>query len=178
MIKGFSLKATLALVVVAALMSMVFFAGQASARPSFARAAQPSGQSIVDIALADKNEFTVLVAAAQRAGLVELLSGNRQLTVFAPTDEAFVKFLDVSSTDEAIAAIEEEDQEFLAGILAYHVINGRRNSNSVLAAPSYRTLSGQQLTRGELRPAKLDISARNGVVHVVNEVLVPPQLRQ
>ena len=176
MIKSFSLKATLALAVIAALMSMVFFAGQASARPSFAAAAQPSGDSIVDIAVG--GDFTVLVAAAQQAGLVELLSGNRQLTVFAPTDEAFVKFLDVSSTDEAIAAIEEEDQEFLAGILAYHVINGRRNSNSVLAAPSYRTLSGQQLTRGELSPVELDISARNGVVHVVNEVLVPPQLRQ
>ena len=177
MIRGFSLKATLALAFVAALMSMVFFAGQASARPSFARTAQPSSSSIVDIALADKNEFTVLVAAAQRAGLVELLSGNRQLTVFAPTDEAFVEFLNVSSTDEAIAAIEEADQEFVAGILAYHVINGRRTSNSVLAAPSYNTLSGQQLTRGELNPGALDISARNGIVHIVNEVLVPPQLR-
>ena len=177
MVRGFSIKATIAAAIVAAIISLFFVAGQVSARPSWAAAAKPSSLSIVDVAVGA--EFTVLVAAAQHAGLVDLLSGNQQLTVFAPTDDAFIAFLgaEVSTSSEAIEAIESLPPEAVGEILAYHVIEGRRNSRSVLAAPTYGTLSGQQLTRGELNPGALDISARNGIVHIVNEVLVPPQLR-
>ena len=167
MIKSFSLKATLALAVVAALMSMVFFAGQASARPSFARAAQPSGQSIAQIAATNGN-FDTLVAALTCTNLVGAVDGNRQLTVFAPTDAAFGK---LGLNPDNVC-----DTEGLADILLYHVISGRRNSNSVLAAPSYNTLSGERLTRNDIVEAGInstDLSARNGIIHVIDGVLHP-----
>jgi uncharacterized surface protein with fasciclin (FAS1) repeats len=64
----------------------------------------------------------------------------------------------------------------LTYILLYHVTEGRRNSNSVLAAPQYKTLNGQHLTRAELSAAgiaAMDISASNGIIHVINSVLIP-----
>lgn len=146
------------------------------AKPAYADAAKPGSRSIVEIVLADDGEFDVLQAAVVRAGLVDALNGTRQYTVFAPTDAAFVSTLNVADEAAAIAAVNGLPVDALTNILLYHVTEGRRNSNSVLAAPSYRMLNGGTLTRTTLAAAGLaatDISASNGIVHVINAVLLP-----
>lgn len=156
-------------------------------KPSYASAAKPGDNTIVDIVLADDGEFDVLQAAVIEAGVVGLLDGSRQLTVFAPTDAAFVDTFEGilgSSLSEAdvIEFVSDGgvDAAFgdgaLAGILAYHVIPGRRTSKSVLAAPSYNTLNGS-LSEGELVAAGVvpaDISASNGVIHILTTAVLLP----
>lgn len=167
MTHSFSLKAGMITAIAFALISSVFLAGQVSARPpSWAAAAKPGSASIAEIAVNNGN-FDTLVTALTCTNLVGAVDGNRQLTVFAPTDAAFA---DIGLTSENVC-----DTDGLANILLYHVIEGRRNSRSVLAAPSYQTLSGERLTQAELalNPELIDISARNGIVHVIDEVLLP-----
>lgn len=149
----------------------------ADAKPGkAASAAKPSDATIVDIVLADDGEFDVLQAAVLRAGLAEALSGNKQLTVFAPTDDAFITTLGVADEAAAIAAVNALPVEDLTDILLYHVTSGRRISTSVLASPSYRMLNGDRLSRDDLGAAGIfdtDVSASNGVVHIINSVLMP-----
>jgi uncharacterized surface protein with fasciclin (FAS1) repeats len=147
-----------------------------SFKPGFAAAAKPGNLSIVGIVLQDDGEFDVLQAAVVRAGLVNALNGTTQYTVFAPTDLAFVNTLGVSDEAAAIAAVNSLSIETLTDILLFHVTGGRRTSRSVLAAPSYQMLNGAKLTRDQLVAAGLaatDISASNGIVHVINAVLLP-----
>lgn len=173
MFKGFSITTNVSIALVAVVLAMFFIAGQASARPSWADAAKPGPNSIADIATgSNPAEFNTLVTALSCTDLVGAVDGKRQLTVFAPTDAAFE---DAGLTPDNVCT--DFDKDTLTSILLYHVISGRRNSQSVLAAPSYRTLSGERLTQGELRPVDLDISARNGIVHVIDEVLLPPSVR-
>lgn len=161
-----------------------------AAVPAFAaHGAKPGSDSIVDIVLVNDGEFDVLQAAVIQAGLADALSGNdRQYTVFAPTDAAFVAtfrhllgdngltegnvidFIDAGGVDSAFG------DGALADILLYHVTNGRRISKSVVAAPGYTMLNGQRLSRSELVSAGIvatDISASNGVIHVIGSVLLP-----
>ena len=148
----------------------------ADIKPGHADAAKPGELTIVDIVLQDDGEFDVLQAAVINAGLVGALNGSRQLTVFAPTDMAFVSTLGVGNEAEAIDVVNTLDLGALTDILLYHVTSGRRNSNSVLAAPRYQMLNGDTLTRSDLAHAGLaatDISASNGIVHVINAVLLP-----
>jgi uncharacterized surface protein with fasciclin (FAS1) repeats len=153
-----------------------------------ATASKPGSSSIVEIVLADDGEFDVLQAAVIEAGLVDALNGKRQLTVFAPTDAAFVATFEgilggPLSEADVIAFVEAGgvDAAFgdgaLAGILGYHVIPGRRIAQSVLAAPSYNTLSGERLGRSELISAGVNpanISASNGVVHILTTAVLLP----
>ena len=128
------------------------------------------------IVLADDGEFDVLQAAVVRAGLVDVLNGRDQYTVFAPTDAAFVKTLGVVDEAQAIDAVKALDLDTLTNILLYHVTEGRRISRSVLAAPRYAMLNGEYLTRAELAAAGIavtDISASNGIIHVIESVLIP-----
>jgi uncharacterized surface protein with fasciclin (FAS1) repeats len=107
---------------------------------------------------------------------VDALNGTDQYTVFAPTDRAFVTTLGVANEAAAIDAVNGLPVDTLTNILLYHVTNGRRISRSVLAAPSYQMLNGNTLTRAELLAAGFaatDISASNGIVHVINAVLIP-----
>jgi uncharacterized surface protein with fasciclin (FAS1) repeats len=154
-----------------------------------ATGAKPGDATIVDVVLAKDGEFDVLEAAVIEAGLAGALSStDDQYTVFAPTDAAFVatfrSLLGNNALTEAdvIAFIEAGgvDTAFgsgaLADILLYHVTNGRRTSTSVVAAPQYRMLNGDRLTRAELVEAGIvatDISASNGVIHVIGWVLLP-----
>ena len=145
--------------------------------PLPAAGAKPGDKTIVDLVLADDGEFDVLQAAVVRAGLVDALNGNAQHTVFAPTDLAFVTTLGVANEAAAIDAVNALTVDALTDILLYHVTNGRRNSTSVLGAPRYQMLNGDTLTRDSLVAAGIaatDISASNGIVHVINAVLLPP----
>lgn len=165
---------TTALTLVSALLFGSF--ALAKGKPASAAAAKPGKQNIVEIVLADDGEFDVLQAAVISAGLVDALSGKKQLTVFAPTDAAFIALLGAADEAAAIAAVESLDVEALTDILLYHVTNGRRNSRSVLAAPGYKMLNGDKLTRAELLDAGVaatDISASNGIIHVIDSVLIP-----
>lgn len=141
-----------------------------------AGAAKPGTMTIVGIVLKEDGEFDVLQAAVVRAGLVDALNGTAQYTVFAPTDAAFVTTLGVANEAAAIAAVNSLDVDTLKNILLFHVTDGRRNSTSILAAPSYVMLNGEKLTREQLSAAGIattDISASNGIVHVINHVLLP-----
>jgi len=118
----------------------------------------------------------VLQAAVVRAGLVGALNGTGQYTVFAPTDAAFIATWGGAKEAAAIAAVNALPPEALTNILLYHVTEGRRTSRSVLAAPAYEMLNGEYLTRAELLNAGIaatNISASNGIIHVINHVLIP-----
>ena len=101
--------------------------GALAARPDTAAAAKPV-LTIVEIVLQPDGEFDVLQAAVVKAGLVDLLNGKDQHTVFAPTDLAFVTTLGVADEEAALAAVEGLPVDRLTNILAYHVIGGRRTS--------------------------------------------------
>ena len=161
-----------------------------AAAPALAGAgAKPGSSTIVEIVLAEDNEFDVLQAAVIEAGLVGALSStDDQYTVFAPTDAAFVStfravlgdatlteaqviaFIDGGGVDTALGA------GTLVDILLFHVTNGRRTSTSVVAAPGYQMLNGDRLSRAQLLDAGIaavDVSASNGVIHVIEAVLLP-----
>ena len=145
-------------------------------KPDHATGAKPGVLTIVGIVLQDDGEFDVLQAAVVRAGLVDALNGTKQYTVFAPTDAAFVTTLGVADEAAAIAAVNSLPLDVLKNILLYHVTHGRRNSASVLGAPRYQMLNGATLTREALSAAGIaetDIAASNGIVHVINAVLMP-----
>jgi uncharacterized surface protein with fasciclin (FAS1) repeats len=148
----------------------------AKGKPAWAAAAKPGKQSIVQIVLTDDGKFDVLQAAVISAGLADALSGRDQYTVFAPTDEAFIEALEATDEADAIEKIEAMDVEVLSNILLYHVTEGRRNSRSVLAAPQYTMLNEMLLSRDTLLAAGIsatDISASNGIIHVIDSVLLP-----
>jgi uncharacterized surface protein with fasciclin (FAS1) repeats len=140
-----------------------------------ASAAPPrDGDTIVDVAV-DADGFDVLVAAVKEAGLVETLSGNRQLTVFAPKDDAF------SGAGITVENVDEVDDEFLLNVLTYHVIPGRRKEKSIVNASQLPTLNGAKIDVAgtNLNGDQADIvdtnnEASNGFVHVIkNGVLLP-----
>jgi len=161
--------------IIAAAVSLASFAA-AKGKPAWSGAAKPGKQTIVQIVLADDGKFDVLQAAVIRAGLVDALNGRRQLTVFAPTDEAFISLLKAADEEEAIEIIESFDVDALKNILLYHVTKGRRISKSVLAAPRYVMLNRVVLTRTALLKAGVsatDIPASNGIIHVIDSVLTP-----
>ena len=145
-------------------------------QPAQNQGAMTAGMTIVEIVVQEDGEFDVLQAAVIRAGLAETLSGPRQYTVFAPTDAAFVKTLGVANEQAALDAVNGLAVETLTDILLFHVTSGRRISASVLGAPSYQMLNGDALARETLVAAGLaatNIPASNGIIHVIESVLIP-----
>lgn len=138
----------------------------------------PNADNIV--ATADKaGTFKTLIAAAKAAGLVGALTGEAELTVFAPTDEAFAKL--PAGTVENL--LKPENQSKLADILKYHVVAGRVYSEAALDAKVAKTLQGStvaitsQGVKARVNNSNLiatDIDASNGVIHVIDSVLLPP----
>jgi transforming growth factor-beta-induced protein len=137
--------------------------------------------TIVDVA-AGAGTFNTLVAAVQAAGLVETLSGEGPFTVFAPTDEAFVAALESLglTADELLA-----DTETLTSILTYHVVAGVVPSSQVVTmdGQSVATVNGADITISvdgdtvmvnDATVTAVDIPASNGVIHVIDSVLLPP----
>jgi transforming growth factor-beta-induced protein len=144
--------------------------------PTAAPAAEPMANSIVDIAVED-GRFETLVAALQAADLTETLAGDGPFTVFAPTDDAFA--LLPEGTVEALLA----DIPQLTNILLYHVVSGEVFAADVVQLESAETLLGESVVialdgdavmLNESQVIITDIEASNGVIHVIDSVLLPP----
>lgn len=131
-------------------------------------------QTIVDVAIAN-GSFKTLVTAVQAAGLVETLSSTGPFTVFAPTDAAFAKL--PAGTVEALL----KDTEKLKAILTYHVVSGKVMSTDVVKLTHAKTVNGQNVTIDAKNGVKInnatvvtaDVAASNGVIHVIDTVLLP-----
>lgn len=158
---------------------LVFALGAAFLMPTKAAADKCDTETIAAIA-AGNPDFSTLVAALDAAGLVETFDGKKHYTVFAPTNAAFEKALgDLGITAEQLLA----DTELLTGILMYHVTRGDRNAKSVVAAKKVKMLDGNDATimvkedGAYINNAKIvttDIKASNGIIHVIDYVLLPP----
>lgn len=130
---------------------------------------------IIDTALA-AGSFKTLAAVLTAADLVGALKGEGPFTVFAPTDEAFAKL--PKGTVESLLKPENRDQ--LISILTYHVVSGTIDSGEVLASSGLKTLNGQRAvinaksgTIGSAKIIKTDIECSNGIIHVIDEVVLP-----
>ena len=144
---------------------------------TLAGAVSSQANDIVAVA-SSAGDFSTLIAAAKAAGLVETLQGEGPLTVFAPTDEAFAKL--PAGTVETLLKPENKDQ--LVSILTYHVVPGRLDSGTVLKRKSLDTANGQRagIAMKNGKPmidnaviVATDVEASNGVIHVVDTVILP-----
>lgn len=135
-----------------------------------------SAADIVDTAVAAK--FNTLVAAVKAAGLVDTLKGPGPFTVFAPTDEAFAKL--PAGTLETL--LQPENKDKLRSILLYHVVPGKVMAEQVVKLDSAKTAEGQSVTIATMNGSvmvngahvtKTDIVTSNGVIHVIDAVLLP-----
>ena len=131
-------------------------------------------QDIVDLAIS-AGDFNTLVTAVQAAGLVETLKGDGPFTVFAPTDKAFAK-IPRTQLDALL-----NDRDALTKVLTYHVVPGKVKAADVVKLSSAKTVQGQSITidtrNGVMvdnaRVIKTDIDAENGVIHVIDTVIMP-----
>lgn len=140
--------------------------------------AQPASGDIVDVA-AGNSDFETLVAAVKAAGLVDTLKGDGPFTVFAPTDEAFAK-LPAGTVDDLL---KPENREQLTRILTYHVVPGRVTSDQLAGKQIQADTAGGQVLDIDASGAGVmvqqatvtaaDIPASNGVIHVIDTVLMP-----
>ena len=148
--------------------------------PTETTVAEPT-MDIVETASA-AGDFTTLVAAVEAAGLVETLQGEGPYTVFAPTDEAFAAALDdLGLTAEELLA----DTETLTSILTYHVVEGEVPAADVVTLDGEEVptvngatilvgVDGDAVTVNDIPVVATDIFATNGVIHVIDGVLLPP----
>ena len=144
-------------------------------------AARQPGPTIVETAIAVNQatgEFDELIAAVSRAGLVSTLNGNRQFTVFAPTDAAFAELYAALGVD----GVDDIPLATLRAVLLHHVAPGERFSGDVLDATRIRTLNrdfvrpsvdGGAVFVDDAEVLVADVDASNGVIHVIDRVLVP-----
>lgn len=137
--------------------------------------AEEKAKDIVDTAVA-AGSFKTLVTAVKEAGLVEALKGKGPFTVFAPTDEAFAKL--PKGTLEALLA----DKEKLKAVLTYHVVPGKVMAADVVKVTEAKSLQGQTIAvnakegvvlNGTSKVIKTDIQCSNGVIHVIDTVILP-----
>lgn len=134
-------------------------------------------KDIVDTA-ASAGSFNTLVTAIQAAGLVDTLKGEGPFTVFAPTDEAFAK-LPAGTLDNLL---KPENISQLQAILTYHVVPGKVMSSEAAMLDAAKTVNGKtfkiskdgnDLMVDSARVVKADIQASNGVIHVIDQVILP-----
>jgi len=154
-----------------------------------AKGGRASLPTIAGIAVANPN-FTTLVAALQKAGLVETFSGSQQFTVFAPTNAAFdaaAKALTGNPAATGPGLIQALDVDTLTAVLKYHVASGDRNAQAVTSSGQVRMLDGNfapvSVTDGVAKIdgatiVATDILASNGIIHVIDAVLLPPSLKK
>ena len=133
--------------------------------------------NIVQVAVA-AGSFKTLVSLVKSAGLVGALSGKGPLTVFAPTDAAFAK------VPKATLTALGKDKAKLKAVLLYHVVSGKVTSKQVVKLTSAKTLNGASIKNkvvggkvklnGSTTVTAVDVAASNGVIHVIDKVLLPP----
>ena len=161
------LNGAIALGIVAVVASSVTFASEKEAK-----------MDIVDTAV-KAGSFKTLAAALKAAGLVDTLKGKGPFTVFAPTDEAFAKL--PAGTVETLLKPENKDK--LVSILTYHVVAGNVKAADVVKLKSAKTVQGQTVTIdatdgvkiNNAKVVKADIDCGNGVIHVIDTVLLPKE---
>ena len=163
------------IVILVLMLSAIF---PASVRAQAGTGMQDAPKTIVETA-AGNAQFKTLVAAVQAAGLVDTLNGKGPFTVFAPTDAAFNKL--GKATIDALLA----DPEKLAAVLLYHVVPSKLMAADVLAASSVSTAAklpvaftvrSNQVYVNNARVTTADIQASNGVIHVIDTVILPPSM--
>ena len=155
-------------------MILALAATTALSAPAFAGG---HGMNIVETAVG-AGSFTTLVAAVEAAGLVDTLSGEGPFTVFAPTDEAFAALPE--GTVESLLLPENRDQ--LVAILTYHVVPGAVMSTDLSDGMMAATVQGGEITIdldngvmvNDATVVTADIEASNGVIHVIDSVIMPP----
>jgi uncharacterized surface protein with fasciclin (FAS1) repeats len=160
------------LVAVAAIATLAVVISAATAQPARPAAKKPN---IVQVA-SKAGDFKTLVALVKKAGLAGTLSGKGPFTVFAPTDAAFKKV--PKETLDALA----KNKKKLRAVLLYHVVKGKVPASKVVTLDSAKTLNGQSVSI-EVKDGKVyvndaqvttpDVRARNGIIHVVDTVLIP-----
>jgi uncharacterized surface protein with fasciclin (FAS1) repeats len=136
------------------------------------------GKNIVEVAQ-EAGSFSTLLAAAEAAGLVETLTGEGPYTVFAPTDEAFAA-LPEGTVD---TLLQPENQEQLQGVLLYHVVPGKVMTGDLSDGMEAETAQGAPVTISLADGVTVngatvvtpDIEASNGVIHVIDTVILPPE---
>jgi len=158
-----------AIVTLAAVAVLVPFSGQPRV--------QAQSQDIVDTAVA-AGSFKTLAAALKAAGLIDTLKGKGPFTVFAPTDEAFAK-LPAGTVEDLL---KPENKAKLTAVLTYHVVAGKvmaadvvklKSANTVNGKPVQIKVEGGTVMIDNAKVAKTDIGTSNGVIHVIDTVLLP-----
>lgn len=163
------MKKRLMLVLMTLMMVMSFTSG------AFAEEQPETKKDIVDTAV-EAGNFKTLAAALEKAGLIETLKGEGPFTVFAPTDEAFANLLkELDITAEELLARED-----LKTILLNHVVSGKVMSGDLKDGMKVKTLANKEVTIttdpvqvNKANVVKADIEASNGVIHVIDKVLLP-----
>ncbi len=146
-------------------------------KPSKTPATTSTGKTIVDVAAGNKS-FTTLVKALKAADLVSTLSEAGPYTVFAPTNEAFNKL----PKGTLASLLKPENKAKLQKVLTYHVLAGEVNSktlkagkvSTVAGADVTVKINGKNVTINNAKVIKADLKASNGVIHVIDTVLLPP----
>ncbi|TDQ81954.1 putative surface protein with fasciclin (FAS1) repeats [Dongia mobilis] len=135
-------------------------------------------KDIVDTA-ASAGQFNTLLAAATAAGLVETLKGDGPLTVFAPTDDAFAA-LPAGTVDNLL---KPENKDQLVKVLTYHVVAGKAEAKDVVGLDMVKSVEGSDIDItaeggkvmvNDATVVTADIAASNGVIHVIDKVILPP----
>ncbi len=161
---------------------------------SKSKAAPAPGDATITAIAAGNDDFEILVEALTYYNLADFFNGKDQYTVFAPTDQAFQDLFSVAGVDNLTELIDAVGEETVLNVLLYHVTEGRRASNSVVPKRNYRTIETLLSVGGEAQTFKVDpqlgiwdnlnlerdikittadISASNGIIHIVNSVLIP-----
>ena len=160
----------------AALLSMTAM-GAYAANPNVGGAPMFADKNIIENAV-NSADHTTLVAAVKAAGLVDALMGDGPFTVFAPTDEAFAK-LPAGTVEDLL---KPENKEMLVAVLTYHVVPGKIMSSDIAGKLAMvETVQGSELTVDATNGVKVDeatvisadIEASNGVIHVIDTVVLP-----
>lgn len=140
--------------------------------------ANAADKTIVEVAAGNK-DFSTLVAAVKAADLAKVLGSDGPFTVFAPTNKAF-KALPAGTVE---TLLKPENKDKLIGILKYHVVAGKVDSKAVVKLSEAKTVNGEKVSIkvkdgkvmvGKATVTKADIMCKNGVIHVIDTVLLPP----
>ena len=139
-------------------------------------------KDIVELAVAT-DALSTLVAAVKAGGLVETLQSDGPFTVFAPTNEAFEKLPD----GVVDMLLKPENKDALVSVLTYHVVAGKVKSTDLSDGMTAKTVEGNEITVDisygkvsidDAKVAMADIMASNGVVHVIDTVILPPSIKE